>query len=238
MAFAACTSSPKNTSENSLAKIDDSIRNDSADWTSLFDGNTTAGWHTYGKTTIGEAWKAEKGVLHLDASKKNDWQTAGGGDIVTDEEFDNFDLKLEWKISPAGNSGIMFYVAEDAAKYPYPWSTGPEMQVCDNALNEDGKIFKHHAADLYDLIASTPGAVKPAGEWNAAEIISNKGDLTFLMNGKRVLRTTLWDDAWKKRVAGSKFSTMPGFGTFKKGRISLQDHGADVWYRNIRIKKM
>jgi hypothetical protein len=206
-------------------------------WRLLFDGSSTAGWHTYGKQTVGKAWKAEDGTLRLDASSKKDWQTAEGGDIVTGEEFDNFHLKLDWKIAANGNSGVIFYVNESPAQHQYTWSSGMEMQVLDNAGHPDAKIIKHRAGDLYDLITAKE-TVRPAGEWNHAEIISNKGDLQFFLNGEQVLHTTLWNDAWKQLVAGSKFKNMPGFGTFRKGRIALQDHGDNVWYRNVMIRKL
>jgi Domain of Unknown Function (DUF1080) len=206
-------------------------------WVSLFDGKTTAGWHSYGKTTAGEAWKVADGAIYLDTTKKAGWQTTGG-DICTADEYENFDLKMEWKIAPNGNSGIIFYVHEDTAKYKYVWMTGPEMQVLDNAGHDDGKIIKHHAGDLYDLISCSKETVKPAGEWNEVEIISNNGKLDFLLNGTNVVSTTMWDDSWKKMIAGSKFKDMPDFGTYKKGRIALQDHGNMVWYRNIKIKRL
>ncbi|MDN3550435.1 3-keto-disaccharide hydrolase [Mucilaginibacter aquaedulcis] len=211
---------------------------DSTSFVSLFDEKTTKGWHTYGKDTIGSAWKAEDGVLHLDASQKGDWQTKNGGDIVSDQEYENFDFKTEWKISRTGNSGIMFYVHEDPAKYQYAWYTGPECQVADNKENEDGKLIRHRAGDLYDLLSISKDVVKPAGEWNQVEIVANKGKLDIYMNKEHVLSTTLWDDNWKKLIAGSKFKEWPAFGTFKTGRIALQDHGADVWFRNIEIKKL
>jgi hypothetical protein len=209
-----------------------------AEWESLFDGVTASGWHSYGKDSLGKAWKAEDSALHLDASIKGDWQTKDGGDIVTNKEYENFHLKLEWKISKGGNSGIMFYVKEDTSKYKYPWETGPEMQVVDNVGHPDGKSPLTSAGSLYDLIPVSKNSVKPAGEWNAVEIIADHGKLDLYMNGEHVISTTLWDEAWKKLVAGSKFATMKDFGTFKKGRISLQDHGADVWYRNIKIKSL
>ncbi|PWK69217.1 uncharacterized protein DUF1080 [Mucilaginibacter oryzae] len=207
-------------------------------FTPLFDGKTTRGWHAYGKAVAGAAWKAEDGVLHLDASQKGDWQSKNGGDMVSDEEYTNFDLKLEWKISKGGNSGILFLVKEDTAKYKYSYYTGPECQVVDNKENADGKLIKHRAGDLYDLISISKEVVKPAGEWNQVEIVCNNGKLDFTINGEQVLSTTLWDDNWKKLVAGSKFKEWPDFGTFKTGHIVLQDHGADVWYRNIEMKKL
>lgn len=207
-------------------------------WNSLFDGKTTAGWHTYGKSSVGEAWKIADGALYLDTTQKLDWQTKGGGDIVTNDEYENFHLKLEWKIAKDGNSGIIFYVHEDTAKYKYVWHTGPEMQVLDNDGHGDGKIIKHRAGDLYDLISCSKETVKPVGEWNEAEIVGNNGKLDFFLNGTNVVSTNMWDSAWKQMLAASKFKDMKDFGTYKKGRIALQDHGNTVWYRNIRIKKL
>ncbi|HUC81267.1 MAG TPA: DUF1080 domain-containing protein [Flavisolibacter sp.] len=208
---------------------------------SLFDGQSTKGWHTYGKTGVGKAWKAVDGTLFLDAASKKDWQTAEGGDIVSDEEFENFHLKLEWKISPKGNSGVIIYTKEDP-QYQYMWQTGPEMQVLDNGTetapgHPDAKITTHRAGDLYDLIVAKE-VVKPVGEWNAAEIVSNNGKLDFYLNGQHTLSTTMWDDAWRAMIAKSKFKDMTAFGTYKKGRIGLQDHGDNVWFRNIRIKRL
>jgi hypothetical protein len=202
------------------------------DWQPLFDGRTTKGWHSYGKTKPGVQWEVVDGALHLNKSKGEK------GDLVTDSEFGDFDLKLEWKISPKGNSGIIFYVHEDPVKYPEPYQTGPEMQVLDNDGHPDGKIHKHRAGDLYDLIASSKDAAKPVGEWNEAEIRSKKGELKLFLNGVNTVTTTLWDDNWKKLIAGSKFKQWPDFGTFHTGKIDLQDHGNEVWYRNIKIRKL
>ena len=207
-------------------------------WVSLFDGKTLKGWHNYGKSSIGEAWKITDGAFYLDTTKKEGWQTSAGGDIVTDEEYENFHLRLDWKIAPGGNSGIIFNIHEDTTKYKYVWQTGPEMQVLDNALHADSKIIKHRAGDLYDLITSAPETVKPAGEWNHAEIISNNGSLEFFLNGTKVVSTTMWDDNWRKMIAGSKFKEWTDFGTYKKGHIALQDHGNTVWYKNVEIKKL
>lgn len=223
------------------ANYQDSIPAASAqkgEWINLLGDSTLAGWHAYGKTGVGPAWHLKNGELHLDASTKADWQTNGGGDIVTNDVFENFDLKVEWKISRAGNSGIMFYVHEDTTKYKYPWQTGPETQIADNKENEDGKLPKRHAGDLYDLMSIDKEIVNKAGSWNRTEVIANKGSLTILVNHEVVLKTTMWDANWQKMIAGSKFKEWPGFGTFKKGRIALQDHGADVWFKNVQIKKL
>jgi hypothetical protein len=200
----------------------------------LFDGKTTSGWHTYGKTTAGSAWKAEDGVLHFDPAAAKDGQ---GGDIVTDKEYTNFHLKLEWKVAPKANSGIIFYVKEDLKKYSNTYSTGLEMQVLDNNGHPDGKIEKHRAGDLYDLIKSKSEPVKAVGEWNSVDLVCKNGKLTFVLNGVTIVETMLWDDNFKALIAGSKFATWEGFGSFKTGKIALQDHGDNVWYRNIMIKE-
>ena len=203
-------------------------------WQKLFDGKTTTGWHTYGKPTAGTDWKIVDGALFLDAGNK----TAGqGGDLVTNEEFTNYHLKLEWKISKGGNSGIIFNVNEDP-KYSATYTTGPEMQVLDNDGHGDGKITKHRSGDLYDLVQSRKENVKTVGEWNTAEIVLNNGNLELIQNGESIVKTTMWDDNWKNLVAGSKFKTWPAFSTYKTGKIALQDHGNDVWYRNISIKRL
>ncbi|OSZ79988.1 glycosyl hydrolase [Chitinophagaceae bacterium IBVUCB2] len=207
-------------------------------WQLLFDGKTMSGWHKYGGDSVGSAWKVADGTFYLDTTERVDWQIKGGGDIVTDSSFENFHLKLEWKIAKDGNSGIMFYVHEDTTKYKWGWETAPEMQILDNAGHADAKIIKHRAGDLYDLISCSKETVKPHGEWNQAEVKCVNGKLDLFLNGENVVSTTMWDDNWKKMVAGSKFAKMPDFGMYKKGKIGLQDHGNTVWYRNVMIKKL
>jgi hypothetical protein len=144
---------------------------------------------------------------------------------------------VEWKISEGGNSGIIFGVKEDSM-FKKSYLTGMEMQVLDNSKHPDAKIIKHRAGDLYDLISCSKETVKPAGEWNHAEVIYNNNNLQLILNGETVVSTVVGDENWNKLVAGSKFKTMKGFGTFRKGRIVLQDHGDKVWYRDIKIKEL
>lgn len=202
-------------------------------WQLLFDGATTNGWHSYGKTTLGPAWDVQNGTLHLGPHEGEE----AGGDATTAEEYGDFEFKLDWKISPKGNSGVIFLVNE-APEYERSYLTGPEMQVLDNNGHPDAKIIKHRAGDLYDLITSKPENVKPAGEWNSIIIKLKKGKLELWQNGAKVVSTTIGDDAWNQLVAGSKFKNMPGFAKAKQGRIALQDHGNEVWYKNIKIRKL
>jgi hypothetical protein len=229
----ACNSGTSNTNNQEEATAAQDTANTSEEWISLIDGQSLEGWHSYGRNTAGSAWKVQDGVLYLDTTG-----TAQGGDLVTDQEFEDFHLQLEWKIGENGNSGIMFYVQEDTSKYPHPYNTGPEMQILHNEGHPDGKIIKHRAGDLYDLITATPEAAKPVGEWNQVEVISRDNQLQFVLNGQNVVTTTLWGDNWRQMIANSKFRDMEGFGTFHNGKIALQDHGDPVWFRNIRIKRL
>jgi hypothetical protein len=204
-------------------------------WKLLFDGKSSTGWHTYNKKTFGPGWKITDGTLFRDIMIKN--PKGEEGDICTDEVYENFDLKLQWKISKNGNSGIMFLVQE-APEYNAPYLTGPEMQVLDNDGHPDGKIHKHRAGDLYDLIASASEPVHAPGEWNDAEIKLDHGMLSLYLNGVQTVSTTLWNASWDELVKGSKFSKMPGFAKSRSGHIDLQDHGNNVWFRNIRIKEL
>lgn len=201
-------------------------------WTSLFDGKTTTGWHQYGITGAQKTWIVSDGTLTPDESIKG-----GHGDLVTDKEYGNFDMSLEWKISKNGNSGIIFFVHEDAM-YKETYQTGLEMQVLDNDGHPDGKIIKHRAGDLYDLISVSKETVKPVGEWNKAEIKNKDGKLDLYLNGEHVVSTMLWDANWKSMVANSKFKPMPAFGTYNKGKIALQYHGDKVWFKNIKVKEL
>jgi hypothetical protein len=203
-------------------------------FTKLFDGKTTKGWHTYGQTTVGDHWKVQKGALYLDSKTTGE----GGGDLVTDKEYSNYHLKLDWKVAPGSNSGIIFFVHEDKAKYGATYSTGLEMQVIDNEGHDDGKIEKHRAGDLYDIIKSSSEPVKPVGQWNTAEIITKDGNLELRLNGIKIVTTTLWDANWTNLLNKSKFADWTGFATYKTGKIALQDHGGDVWYRNVMIKEL
>ncbi len=230
------TANTGNNSDSDL--LHDSTPSTGTNPSKLFNGESLEGWHTYGKDKPGSAWNIDSNAIHLQSSSSKGYQTEGGGDLITDDEYGDFDLKLDWKISKNGNSGVLFYVQEDTSQYKETWNTGMEMQVLDNNGHPDAKIIKHRAGDLYDLITSTPESVKPAGEWNSVEVKSLGGKLDFYLNGEHTLSTTLWDDNWNTMVAGSKFKDMKGFGTFKKGHIALQDHGNEVWFRNISIQKL
>jgi cytochrome c len=209
-------------------------------WALLFDGKTSEGWHNYGKTTVGKSWVADDNALHLDAkhNPSGHWQAPDGGDILTAAEYQDFEMELDWKIGSCGNSGIIYNIVEDPARYDYVWKTGMEMQVLDNTCHPDSRFPKHRAGDLYDLIECRFVAVKPAGSWNHVRIVSKNGKIEQWLNYHKMVSYDITGPEWPKLIAGSKFREFPDFGKSRKGRIALQDHGDPVWYKNIKIRRL
>lgn len=210
-------------------------------WVLMFDGTTSNGWRGVNKDHFPSGWEVVDGTLHCKASGKGEAGATDGGDILYDKEFSNFILKLEWKISEGGNSGI-FYLGKEVEGWPI-YKTAPEMQVLDNERHPDallGKDGNRKAGSLYDLIPANPQNAKPAGEWNTVEIMVYQGTVVHKQNGETVLEYHLWTDDWNKLVAGSKFPGLnPDWANVPQaGVIALQDHGNDVWFRNIKIKEL
>ncbi len=207
-------------------------------WELLFDGKSLSNFRNFKKETIGSSWVIDDGAIHLNAIREEGkWQAKDGGDIITNNTYENFDLRLEWKIGPCGNSGVFFNVVENE-DFDYGWQTGPEMQILDNVCHPDTRYPTHRAGDLYDMRACKFVTVNPAGQWNKVRIVSNNGAVQFWLNGYRVVDFTLFSDEWKEMVSKSKFKDWKGFGEAKSGHISLQDHGDPVWFRNIKIKSL
>lgn len=208
----------------------------------LFDGESTSGWRGYGKEACPQAWVIDDGALKCIGSGRGEAGAVDGGDIIYEKEFTNFHLKLEWKVSEGGNSGI-FYLGQETPEYDFIWKTAPEMQVLDNERHPDamlGKDGNRQAGSLYDLIPAKPQNAKPAGEWNSVEIICFKGTVVHKQNGETVLEYHLWTPEWDELVAGSKFPELNEnwAKVADKGYIGLQDHGDDVWYRSIKIREL
>jgi len=209
-------------------------------WTSLFNGTSTQGWRGYNKTAFPEkGWEIVDGTLHCIGSGAGE-AGGSGGDIIYDKKFGNFELSLEWKISQGGNSGI-FILAQEIPGVPI-YESSPEMQILDNERHPDAKLGvngNRMAGSLYDLIPAVPQNTKPAGEWNKVSIICYQGTVVFNQNGANVVEFHLWTEEWKKMCTNSKFKDWEMFiSTAKEGYIGLQDHGNDVWFRNIRIREL
>jgi hypothetical protein len=236
----ACKAS-RNSNSNSVAPVDAintlTDKEKAEGWILLFDGTSKKGWHIWHDKSDGSSWTVQDGLLHRGPLQKVNGKSVGGGDIVSDAAFTNFQLSVEWKISDSGNSGIIFLVQEDP-KYEFSFQTGPEMQVLDNNGHPDSKYPKHRAGDLYDLVSSSQETVKKVGEWNKAEVIFNKGLLELFLNSVKVVSTRLDDENWQKLKASSKFKNLPDFAAVPGGHIALQDHGNEVWFRNIKIRPL
>ena len=204
-------------------------------WKLLFDGSTLTGWKTYNRTDMATSWGVKDGAIFLDAKKGR--SDVAKGDLVTLEDYDDFEFSVEWKISDCGNSGIMYRIVEDP-KYKQPYLTGPEMQVLDNKCHPDAKIITHRSGDFYDVMASKTENVKPAGEWNSVRIIMKGYQLEQWQNGVRQIKLTLGSDEINAIVEKSKWKNQKDWGKALIGKIGLQDHGDAVWFRNIKIRSL
>ncbi len=208
-------------------------------WVMLFDGKTTNGWRGYNKPSFPEkGWEVVNGELHVIGSGAG--EAGGGGDIIYDKKFSNFELSLEWKTSKGGNSGI-FILGQEIPGEPL-YKSSPEFQILDNENHPDAKLGvngNRKASSLYDMIPANPQNTKPFGEWNQAKILVYQGTVVFNSNGVNVVEFHLWTDDWKKMCANSKFKDWSWFvNTAKEGYIGLQDHGNDIWFRNIKIREL
>jgi hypothetical protein len=157
------------------------------------------------------------------------------GDLITREQYGDFELELEWKVAPGGNSGIFYHAAEDTNNI---WENAPEMQILDDSTHNDGKDRLTSAGADYALYPAPVGAVKPVGDWNQVRIVADKGRIQYFLNGVKTCDFQRGGDDWKGRVARSKFSKMPKYATNSRGHIGLQDHGDEVWFRNIRVRSL
>lgn len=208
-------------------------------WQLLFDGQTLDGWKRFNRDTIGPLWSVDNGTILCDGSGMGEGSGDMGGSLITTRQFGNFELIADFKLSPGGNSGILYHVVEDP-KYEYDYETGPEYQVLDDTGWKGGKLQdSQRAASYYDVFpASSTKKLNPAGEWNTARIIYNNGHVEHWLNGEKVVEFDEDSDDFKARVANSKWTEYPDWNKFKTGAIALQDHGAPVHFRNIRIKEL
>lgn len=195
-------------------------------WALLFDGKSLDGWRGYFSEPIPAGWRAEDGILLFTPG-------AEGGDIVTDDQYTNFELAVDWKVGPGGNSGI-FYLGRLGMDNIY-WGA-PEMQVLDDAKHADGQNPLTSAGSVYALYPAPRGVAKPAGEWNRARVKVDDGHVEHWLNGKKIADYELGSPAWQAKVAESKFADWPDYGQARTGYIGLQDHGDPVWFRNIKLR--
>lgn len=232
----------KKAEKNEIASEETEVVTIDDDWIYLFDGTSTEGWRAYNGESLPPQWVIEDGALTFDTERKLESEREGGKDIIyAAEEFDNFELYLEWKIPEGGNSGVLYHIQEGDWG---PTDVSPEYQLLDDlkweeindATLEDwqktGADYAMYAPD------SSQKIVKPAGEWNTARIKFTPELVEHWLNGKMVVSFVPWTKDWATRKAEGKWKDSPKYGTFKKGYIGLQDHDSPLWFKNIKIKKL
>lgn len=201
-------------------------------WKLLFDGHTIREWRAYQHKPSG-SWSVKEGVLHCISSQAG--INIMRADLITDQQYENFEFRADWKISPGGNSGILYMVSE---KFSGAHLSGPEYQLIDDiGFPQKLEDWQKTGAN-YAMNPAPEAAPKPVGVWNTTRIIVNKGHVEHWLNGKRIVAYELWSDTWEKQKASGKWKDAPGYGLSKKGHIALQDHGSEAWFRNIKIKEL
>ena len=217
-------------------------KDESDEWIHLFDGTTTEGWRAYNGESLPAQWIIEDGALTFDTEKKLESEKEGGKDIIyAKEEFDNFELYLEWKLPAGGNSGVFYHLKEG---YDGPSEIAPEYQLLDDlgweainnaTLQEWQKTAADYAMHIPD---NNVKITKPAGEWNTTRIIFTPELVEHWLNGKKVLSFVPWSDDWEERKGKGKWKDFPNYGTSTTGFIGLQDHDSPLWFKTIKIKKL
>lgn len=202
-------------------------------WQLLFDGSSLADWKGFKTDSISGKWLIDDNAIHFDPD-----EPGSGGDIVTRDVFQDFELSFAWKIGECGNSGVM-YLVEEADEHENTWVTGPEYQILDNTCHPDAEVGDDRTAgSAYDVYPVTEDVARPAGEWNESRIVVNDGQVEHWLNGTRVVEYELGSEDWDAQIAESKWTEYPDFGSVSEGHVALQDHGDPVWYRDIKIRRL
>jgi hypothetical protein len=206
----------------------------SGEWLVLFDGGSVDHWRGFRRDDFpADGWTVDEGAL----KPITDGTVV---DIITRQQFSHYELELEWRVAPHGNSGIFVHVTED---HPQVWHTGPEFQVLDDEAHPDGRVPETSAGSVYGLLAPADKHLRPAGEYNSARIVVRGGLLEHVLNGQTVLTVDLDSEEFRRRVAGSTFSQWPDFARPRAGHIALQHASvsplkAPVWFRSVRIREL
>lgn len=234
------SSKPEEASADSTATAINTLSDseEAAGWELLFDGTTLTGWKRYGADSIGPLWSVQDGVLVCNGTGLGEGSGAMGGSLMTLKQYGNFELTLDWKITPGGNSGILYHVVEKP-EYKYDYETGPEYQVVDDGGWTDSLQDAQKAGSNYDMHPAIANKkLMPVGEWNSAKIVYHNGHVEHWLNGEKVVEFQEGDADYQQRYKNSKWVEYPGWNKSKTGSISLQDHGAPVYFRNIKIREL
>ena len=228
--FTSCKSNKSN--ENLVSPTDNILTEQeiSAGWKLLFDGKTLEGWRMY-QNKAADAWGVKDGELYCKGSEtdKSDLRA----DIITDDQYENYEFSIDWKISPEGNSGIMYHVTEE---FDAAYLSGPEYQLIDDeGFPEKLEEWQKTASD-YAMYSATSRPVNPIGQFNTSKIVVNGAHREYWLNGVKVVEFEAWTPEWENRKKTGKWKDTPGYGLAKKGHICLQDHGGGVWFKNIKIR--
>ena len=234
----ACKDKPKENQEEVQEEMTEVVEEKESDWITLFDGESFDGWHMYNGEEVTEPWKLEDGAMVFYPPEER--PEGASYNLVSDKEFTDFVLTLDWKIAEGGNSGIFWAVKEDE-KYGQPYITGPEIQVLDNERHPDAQNGDDRLAGaLYDMVPPSKDVTNPAGEWNSVELMinhkTNEGHV--ILNGTKIVEFPAQGTGWDQLIADSKFADWEDFAAFTTGKIGLQDHGDMVAFRNIKIKEL
>ncbi|HIF56835.1 MAG TPA: DUF1080 domain-containing protein [Gemmatimonadetes bacterium] len=197
-----------------------------AGWQLLFDGNSLEGWRGYNSEFMPNGWSVENGMLI---------RTGPGGDIITEQQFGDFEFYLEWLVGPGGNSGVLVRAVEGQEEV---YHGAPEMQILDDAGHPDGRSPLTSAGSNYGLHGAPRGIVKSAGEWNSSRIVVVNNQVEHWLNGDKVVEYELGSADWLRRVANSKFAQWPAYGRASRGHIGIQDHGDRVSFRNLKVREI
>ena len=209
-----------------------------AGWELLFDGSTLNGWKRFNHDTIGPLWSVHDGLIECNGEGLTEGTADIGGSLITTKSFGNFELTFDWKLSPGGNSGVIYHVVE-GKQYKHDYETGPEYQVMDDGGWKDPLKEAQKAGSSYDMFeAPATKKLNPVGEWNSAKLIYNNGHVEHWLNGEKVVEFEEGSPDFQARYKKSKWVDYPDWNKFKEGAIALQDHGAPVYYRNIKIKAL
>ncbi len=201
-------------------------------WRLLFDGKTTDGWHGYNMTIFPDCWAIEEGALTMNSRGGSEDQ-----DIITNKKYRSFALSVDFKLTKAANSGIIFQVAEDP-KYKFPYETGPEYQVIDHENWPDSLADWQKCGANYAMYPPMSKPFKAVGEWNHILLVVDGNKVTQMLNGEVVVRYEKYSEEWKKLRNSGKWTDYPDYGNYDEGYISLQNHGTKVWYRSIKLKEI